>query len=75
MDWLSFSTLIDGVLGESDIAVDLKKMIHSAFDNASYGEGMRRFVNSLFGRFGLVVIEPGVKAFKQLMEKDLKYSH
>ena len=56
------------ILGDSINAKELKEIISESFSAGySYGEATFRFVNSLFSKFGLVILQPENKDLKKIM--------
>lgn len=58
-----------GILGESERAEELKKLLKKTYENSeNYGNFMLRLVNQLFQQYGLVIVESNTKSFKTLMQ-------
>lgn len=65
-----FSPIIEtlfGIMGEGENTSDLNKIISDSYSTEkTLAEATFYFVNALFGRFGLVVIEPDNAKYKQV---------
>ena len=56
------------ILGESDLNKELKQIISDSYsEEKTLAEATFSFVNALFGRFGLIVIEPDNTGFKKIV--------
>ena len=59
---------IYSILGNTLNADNLRKKIKNAFsDVKNYGEGIINFIHDLFGKYGLVIVNPDSKDLKKIM--------
>ncbi|MCB0515562.1 MAG: bacillithiol biosynthesis cysteine-adding enzyme BshC [Bacteroidetes bacterium] len=59
--------LIDEKLGTNQHAEEVKSILHTAYEQAAtHAEAQIRFLHSLFGRFGLVIIDQSHSALKKM---------
>jgi bacillithiol biosynthesis cysteine-adding enzyme BshC len=66
----TLAPVLDGlfaIMGESEKAVELKKILVEAYSgNKTLGEATFAFVNALFGKYGLVIVDPDNAELKKL---------
>ena len=65
-----FSPILENlfaIMGEGENTADLKKIIADSYSSEkTLAEATFSFVNALFGRFGLIVVEPDNSSYKQV---------
>lgn len=60
------------VLGNAPFKNELLKLLRSAYESENLSEAFRKLINELFGKYGLVIINPDSEAFKKLFRSEMK---